>query len=646
MTRQRIFLFAILLLAAGLRFTRVGDIRYGYDHSYPAYQALALLDGGRWPVIGQPSSVFLDNPALMAYIQAIPLAIGRSPVAVELFILVLNTAAVWFVYRAAADMLDRDAGLVAAFLMAINPWIIHYSRTTWVQSLLPFFMAVIAWGLWQGWVAERASNRRFLAGGLAVTLITQTYVAAWGVLPQIGLLLLIFRKRTPRRPFLIALAVFLIAASLYAAGLWTRAGANTGKVQGILETGFSLATSGASHALRFMNGMGYRAAYAAGNPAAAFWDWANLAAVVLLTVAFVLGLVQAARGLRRGDRERRAAIVLLVWFLTPMLLTLPLGSAAVHPHYLLLTLPAGQVIAAWGVRPALQRRRLGVATAAALVACGLIFGHDLFRANQLVAAQPIWPKYDGWALDHADRLGRRIRAWQLANPGDYPRRVVAAGNKALLSGLSATFLEPVGEVEYPDFVLLDDDRPLLYVTEGPGPVAAWLESLVTIVPDGGENATGAPVFSLIESRPANGARIEQYPQAAIDWPSAAGLTLAGYTLNGEAVPGGTLELITVWRVDDLHPERDEWFVSGNLHLVDEGGQIISNVGGHGQWAYRWELGDTYVERTVIPIPETAAAGPYHLDIGLIDPIRQATFPFSTPDGQRERYSIPLAIATH
>ena len=37
--------------------------------------------------------------------------------------------------------------LLAAVLMAVNPWVIEYSRSTWVQSLLPFFTCALAWGL-------------------------------------------------------------------------------------------------------------------------------------------------------------------------------------------------------------------------------------------------------------------------------------------------------------------------------------------------------------------------------------------------------------------------------------------------------------------------------------------------------------------
>ncbi|MBV6437730.1 MAG: hypothetical protein AELANPGJ_03023 [Anaerolineae bacterium] len=137
-------LIVILAVAAALRFTDLPAVRLNIDHAYPIAQALDTLDHGALPLIGQPTSVFAANPPLTGYLFVPVLALTRSALAVVVFVVLLNTAAVYFCYRATADLLDSPwLGLAAAWLMAVNPWVIEFSRTTWVQCLLPFQTTVI-----------------------------------------------------------------------------------------------------------------------------------------------------------------------------------------------------------------------------------------------------------------------------------------------------------------------------------------------------------------------------------------------------------------------------------------------------------------------------------------------------------------------
>jgi len=109
-------LLAILAVGTWLRFANLGLVRHNYDDSYPAYDALRMLDGHQILLSGQASSVFLDNPALMSYLQAIPLLVWRSPWGVYLFVVALNAVAIWLVYRTGRALLGQTVGLVAALL--------------------------------------------------------------------------------------------------------------------------------------------------------------------------------------------------------------------------------------------------------------------------------------------------------------------------------------------------------------------------------------------------------------------------------------------------------------------------------------------------------------------------------------------------
>lgn len=621
---------------------QMGLIRYTYDQSYPAFQALGLLDAGIWPLIGQPSSVFLDNPALMPYIQAVPLILFRSPWAVQGLILILNSAAIWFVWRVATELLGRRAGWVAAMLFAVNPWVVFFSRTTWVQSLVPFFMAVIAWGLWPSFVEDRPSARRFFAGGVALTLLTQTYIQAWGVLPQIGLLIVVFWRRVPRRAFWAAAGIFAAAALLYALGLATRSDVNSVKATNFLAAGWQgFSAIGLRHGLRFVNGIDFRPAYADGNPAGALWEGLSLLAVTLVSLGFLAGVVRAVLALRLPGRDRRLGFVLLTWFFIPVLITSIEGAFDIHPHYLMLTLPAGHLLAAWGIAPILRGRALP-ATAAALLLIGLIFAHDLYRANELVGRSPRWPEFDGWSLAAGAEAGQVMRNLLTSDAGTYPRRIVANGGKELLSGLSATSVQTIRGVAYPDFVVLPAAEPLLYVIDGGGDFPAWFRPFVdadttrTLTFDDGAQIT------LAETAPDAAVRLAEQPIEPVEWGSEAGITLAGYTLEGTAAPGSALELITYWRVDELNPGRAEWYVAPSYHLLDEAGNLIANVGEHGQWAYRWELGDIYIQRMTIPVPDSAAPGDYSLEIGLFDSVRGVAYSLFDDGAAVGSYAIPLA----
>ena len=632
----------ILTVGSILRFLNLGLVRHTYDDSYAAYDALRMLDARELLLVGQPTSVFLDNPPLMSYLQAIPLSLWRSPWGIYIFITALDTLAIWFVYRSAQELLGRAVGLLAALLFAINPWVVYFSREAWQPALMPFFTALIAWGLWPAIATRRCSSSRVLIASLTVTAMIQSYLPSVGVLAQMGLLVALFRRRLPRWPLYIGMLVFIVGLAIYCIGLRGRWESNWAKLTGFsLQGKVHLTREGANHAVRLVTGRDFEYVYTRQQTNEYLVRRGlSLAAHFGLAIAVLAGLAKAAIEVCQQRRHRQTAVVLLVWFLVPILLT-SVSAYPVHPHYLLLSLPAGHILAAWGISPLLRRRPLGWVVTAALLSIAVLFGLNIHRANEAVARWPTAPNFEGWALSAGARVGATIR--ELSQGDRYPRRIYAQGHEVVLSSLSSTYLQTLQGLDFPEYVVLPHQEPLLYVLvnaaekpEGLGPLWQSLPDRDILFADGTQ-------VSFARALPHGLDDALALPDQALAWPSEAGLSMLGYSLSPVAQPGQAVRLTTYWRVEELRPGRAEWYVGAFYHLLDKEGQTLTNVSGHSQWGYRWQLGDVYVEQVSVPVPADIPPGEYQLEIGLFDTIHGANYYLHSPDGPTYALAVPIIV---
>jgi 4-amino-4-deoxy-L-arabinose transferase-like glycosyltransferase len=641
LSRTTLAPLAVLLLGAVLRLANLGQVRHTYDQAYPSYDALRLLDGQQWLRLGQPSSVFLDNPPWMGYLQALPLLVWRSPWSVYIVMVALNTLGIGFVYLCGRRSLGRTVGLLAAYLFAVNPWIVYFSRTAWVQALLPLLVPIVAWGLWPSLSGAPFSPRRVLIALLALTAMVQTYVQAWGAMVQVVPVMLLFHRRLPRRAVILGGLVFVLAAALYASALaaqWPSVTAQLTEFSHSTRLHFS--QEGLNHAVRLVTGRDFEHIHAQGASAEygtrRTWSlWAD----GLLRVALLAGLARALLALRRPVRERGVAGVLLLWFVLPILLA-SFSSNPVHIHYLLLTCPAGHLLAAWGVAPLFEHNKLRWPAAAVALAIGAVFALNLSRASQAVARNPSLPKFDGWPLSISAQVGATID--ELSQGQSLPRRLCTDGHEAVLSSMCGHLAMTEQDLNFPSLTLLPGHETLLYVLVNAPAQRDLFGPRSQSFPDKDLLLADGTTVSFVRVQPYGRDEALALADTQVDASSDSGLALLGYSLDEPVQAGDPLVCTTYWRVERLLYGRAEWYVGPFYHLISADGKQVANVSGQGRWGYLWQMDDVYISRVELPTSAAGQAGPYRLVIGLFDTIHNVKYSLHLPDTSSDVVEIPLA----
>ncbi len=272
-----------------------------------------------------------------------------------------------------------------------------------------------------------------------------------------------------------------------------------------------------------------------------------------------------------------------------------------------------------------------------------LFWLNLDRAGQEVADKPSGDRFDRWALADAAKIGQSIR--ELTPDTSYPRRIVAEGNSPLLSGISATYVNSMSELDFSEFILLPGREPLLYVLVDQAPESELAGPHQENFPNHTIQTADGTSVSFLRIWPYDREQALMLPQTIVDWTSDSGLTMMGYTLDTPPPyrVGHSLVITTYWRVEELHPNRAEMFVSPFFHILNAESQIMANTAPDGQWAYRWQSGDVYVYRTRIPLPDYMEPGQHQLAIGLSDPIQETRFFLNSPSGSEPFHLVPLQI---
>ena len=213
---ERILAALLLILGAVLRLAALGALPFGLnqDEASAGYEAFALLTAGidrcgkSWPVLfiswGSGQNV------LMSYL-AMPLIarFGLSELTLRLPNAISGCLTLFVFWRMAKRAGGRRFGLLALFLLVIDPWHIMMSRWALESNLLPFFLFA---GIWLT-SAAREKPWALLGASACFGLSLYAYGTAFFFLPLYLLCAVIWLRRDLRpASFLASLALFAALA--------------------------------------------------------------------------------------------------------------------------------------------------------------------------------------------------------------------------------------------------------------------------------------------------------------------------------------------------------------------------------------------------------------------------------------------------
>jgi len=169
-----------LFLAAFLRFYRLEEhMTFLGDEGRDAIVIKNMFTVYHFPLIGPPTSVGnMYLGPLYYYMMAIPMGIFYlNPVAAAGMNALLGVVTVVIIYFLGKEWFNRQAGLVAAYLYAISPVAITYSRSSWNPNPAPFFALICMFSLYK---LHKTGNFLWLSltGFSAAAALQMHYLAA------------------------------------------------------------------------------------------------------------------------------------------------------------------------------------------------------------------------------------------------------------------------------------------------------------------------------------------------------------------------------------------------------------------------------------------------------------------------------------
>jgi hypothetical protein len=302
----------------------------------------------------------------------------------------------------------------------------------------------------------------------------------------------------------------------------------------------------------------------------------------------------------------RLAAILLLSFLTPIILMSYVGQP-VHPFYQLIGLPAGHILAAWGLCAVFRAdTRWGSRILLALaLPFALLMGLNSSRFAQETAATPGIDRLGALPLEVGLQLGQTIDVYLP------PDGIVFANvdEWTLNSFAGRTF--PLSRDTRAPAVEIIPAAGALYIQVHNDP-AVRLSSY----------ADRMQILRLRDGSTLTVDRYSPHTHPAISHPmhvaSEQEIAFLGYDFLQVS---SVAHLRTYWQVEKLTQGIEDSLYAPFVHLFDSAGARVQIVDGQilAGNAYPWRVGDLHIHRFSIPLPVSGA--PFTLQVGQYDSVQ-------------------------
>jgi hypothetical protein len=626
-----LLLLCIVVLAVGLRASRLDLAEFKSDEAGIERAALALVREGKFPAVGPSSSQGPAHPPLQIYLLAIPFAVTQDPRLAVLVVALVHSGAAIVIYLIGARFFDRFAGLIAAFLFAVNPWAIYYARKIWTQNW-PLATTLFIFCLLL-FVVERRS-KALIGVALALVALAGAHLGGIAFLILVVPVLILFRSQIERRWLVIALAILLLFVLPY---LYYDATHGWENLRGVFQLGVGKVEIDVD-AARFAAWLssGFHLQDLAGVRHDQFVDslpalrWLDVLAMILLGVGVLHLVFRVAHdlGRRRAGWKRLVGrdVVILLWLLVPVLLQTR-HTQPVYPHYFILLYPVQFLIIGILVSDASvwAQEHLGARwgrwlLAGSVVLLVVIAAWQVYLGRRFVRFVAQYDTPDGYG----PVVGPLVKTASVAGDAAFDGAeilVVAQGDNPVWDNLPSAF-----------DVLLPRERPRRFVDGQTGLVFPQHATVYVTTPavDGESTALSQmPGTALVSEIAAPGEQqyrvfrrenrnrddvLERLTEIRVPRRFSNGVEFLAYAVDSAGQTDGSVELILAWWLDG--PALQDTDYHFFAHLLNATEERVGQNDLAGFPTASWQTGDLVLTRFKIAIDRDAGARELWARLGM------------------------------